>query len=105
MQSTSSSARCTLLAPQDRRNRAGQMLPLLLVCRGCLLALGGQRVIFAFPAAFARSPHRRDLSLFLQLMQRGVKRALFKFESTGATARGFLKNFVPVHFAARQQIE
>lgn len=105
MQSISSSTALNLLALQDCRDGTRQVLPPLFVLRGRLPAFGGQRVILAFPAVFGRTPFGLDLALFLKLMQRGIKRAFFEREGVAAAARGFLKNFISVHFASRQQIE
>jgi len=100
-----SSAGRTLFALQYCRDRSRQMMPLLFVIRGGFLAFGGQRVILAFPAAFGHAPFGLDLPLFFQLMQGGVKSALLELEGIGAAARGFLKNFIAVHFPARQQMK
>src|SRR5580704_2380183 len=92
-----SSAGRTLFALQYCRDRSRQMMPLLFVIRCHFLAFGGQRVILAFPAAFGHAPFGLDLPLFLELIQGGVKSAPLELERIGASARGFLKNFIAVH--------
>src|SRR5580698_7222104 len=101
----SSSAGPTLFALKYCRDGPGQMMPLLFVIYGDFLAFGGQRVILAFAAVFGHAPIGLDLSLFLELMQGGVKSALLELERIGAAPRGFLKNLITVHFPARQQMK
>ena len=81
------------------------MLPLFFVFPGRFLPLRCERVVLTSSAVFRCAPLGLEMTLLLQLMQSGVESALFEFKGILTSARGFLENFISVHFSAGEQIQ